>query len=140
MHSQSLRVPSRALLVSAFAVCFAAACADGPTTPSVPCPLTVVGEPVSLTVSGASALRPILEDVRDRVIPAIASAEISVDESVASLTTAVASGDRAATCAAFNVAATAFLSLEAVALPEEAPDVEVVRLALRITRHWLSAN
>jgi hypothetical protein len=140
MPSLSLRARSRALVFSVLAALLSAACADGPTTPSVPCQLTSVGAPLSFTVGSAATLRPVLEDLRDRVIPAIASAEAAVDESVLSLTTAVTSGDRAASCAAFNVAASAFLTLESIALPEEAPDVDVVRLALGITRHWLLSN
>lgn len=140
MHTLRLRLAARALLVTTAVTFVVASCAEGPTTPVVPCPLVAVGAPISLTVGSAAALRPMLEDVRDRVLPAIASADLSVDESVASLTSAVASGNRAAACDAFNLAATAFLALEPVALPEEAPDVEVVRLALRFTRNWLAAN
>lgn len=113
-----------------------AACTEAPTEPQIDCTALALGTPLQHTVTNAAALRPALEDARDRVLPTLA-APPAVDVQLAALESAVAVADRAAACTAFNATVQAFNTLAGGASADKAPEVEVLRLTLQFARTWI---
>ena len=113
-----------------------AACSEAPTEPVIDCTALALGAPLQHTVTSAAALRPAIEDARDRVLPTLA-APAAVDINFAALEQAVSSADRAAACTAFNASVQSFNNLAASATAEMTPDVEVLRLTLQFARTWI---
>lgn len=113
-----------------------AACSEAPTEPVIDCTALALGTPLSHTVTSAAALRPALEDARDRVLPTLSAPPV-VDVNLAALENAVITANRAAACTAFNATVQSFNALAAAATPEQAPEVEVLRLTLQFARTWI---
>lgn len=136
--TRSLRAAARVLACAVGALALAS-CADGPTEPIIDCSTVALGTPLTHVVTNAAALRPALEDARDRVLPTL-SAPPAVDVQLAALEAAVTAADRAAACTAFNATVTAFNTLAAGATPAQQPDVESLRLTLQFARTWITSN
>lgn len=129
---------SRLALAASAAVLFAS-CADAPTEPGIDCNTVALGAPLTHVVTSAAALRPALEDARDRILPTL-GAPPAVDVNLASLESAVASANRVAACEAFNSTVTAFNTLAASASAEQQPEIEVLRLTLQFARTWITSS
>jgi hypothetical protein len=123
----------------AFVLVALAACGDAPTEPGIDCSALSFGAPLTHTVTSAAALRPALEDARDRILPTL-SAPPAIDVNLAALETAVTAADRAAACTAFNTTVNAFNAYVASAPSAESPDLEVLRLTLQFARTWITAS
>jgi ABC-type transporter Mla subunit MlaD len=114
----------------------ATSCSEAPTEPQIDCTTVALGEPLSHVVTSAAALRPALEDARDRIVPVFAA----LPALVAQLEAAVGAADRVAACSAFNATVDAFNTLVASASDERAPEIETLRLTLQFARTWIVSS
>lgn len=131
--------PFRRLHVLLAGAIVATSCSEAPTEPPIDCATVALGEPLTHVVTSAAALRPALEDARDRIVPVFASLP-ALDLHVGQLETAVAAADRVAACQAFNSTVEAFNTLAASADEERAPEVETLRLTLQFARTWITSS
>jgi hypothetical protein len=117
----------------------ATSCSEAPTEPQIDCTTVALGEPLSHVVTSAAALRPALEDARDRIVPVFAALP-ALDLQVAQLEAAVGAADRVAACSAFNATVDAFNTLVASASDERAAEIETLRLTLQFARTWIVSS
>lgn len=134
--TSSLRRPLGALLASALLF---ASCSDSPTEPSIDCATVALGVPLTHVVTSAAAMRPALEDARDRILPSL-GAPPAMDVHVGQLETAVGVADRVAACRAFNSTVEAFNAFVESADAEQAPEIETLRLTLQFARTWITTS
>lgn len=126
----------RAVLASALVV---GACSDGPTSVK-PCELLSLGPTLSFVVPSASALQPALVDAQQRLLPGLSTPAPVIANSISEFSTELATVDRQARCLAYNRVAEEFQRAAAVAPAVDAPEIEGIRLAIRLSHAYLEAN
>jgi hypothetical protein len=91
-----------------------------------------------------AALQPMLDDARTRLIPSLSSASTALIPdlmaSLAGLQTELGAVSGASACQAFNAVAAMLVNVEATAPASDAPDLDALRLVLRIVRVRLAAQ
>lgn len=137
MRSTALWRPSVTLITIAGLM---TACSDAPTAPRGVCTLANVGPSLAMTIPNAVALQPVLDDARTRILPTLSVAPATLPPALLDLRVATIAGDAAESCRAFNAAAAALDAMASSAPDAELPDIDALRLALRLTHIWLSAN
>jgi hypothetical protein len=130
-----LRVPFIAMSL----LVLGTSCGDTPTSVK-PCELVALGPTLSYVVQVPQALYPALEDAWLRIIPALTSPPPEFTPSMERLSALLTSNDREARCTAFNIVAERFERIAAEAPASDGPDLESVRLVLRLTHAYLAAN
>lgn len=116
-----------------------AACRDAPTSVK-PCELVALGPTLSYVVQDPAALRPALEDAWLRVVPALTAPAPQFAASMENLSEKLTTSTKEARCTAFNIVADRFQRIVAAAPASDGPDLENVRLVLRLTHAYLAAN
>lgn len=118
-----------------------AACDSEPLQPE-PCTLVAFGPALSGVPIDLPALRVVLDDAATRVMPSLVGAAGSEGalDAVRSVSASVGGGDLDESCRAFNDAAAAVDSFAAGAPDHHLPDLGAIRLALGLTRVWLSSQ
>lgn len=133
------RATSRLPLIAIAALVFGASCADAPTA-SQPCELIALGPTLSYVVTDPQALRPAIEDAWTRIVPGLTTPQPQFASSLDNLAQRLASSTKESRCTAFNVVAERFNAIVAEAPASDGPDLESIRLVLRLTHAYLAAN
>lgn len=115
------------------------ACADGPTS-SGPCELVALGPTLSFVVPSASALQPALVDAQQRLLPGLSAPAPIVASSIADFSTELATADTRSRCLAYNRVVEEFQRTAAAAPTVDGPEIEGIRLAIRLAHAYLEAN
>ena len=125
-----------ALLVVPFVVL---GCADS-TLGVQPCELSPLDPRLAITISNPAVLQPMLLDAVTRLVPAVGGAPSGLAPAFVALRTELATTDRNNACRAFNLATEVFASTIATAPAANMPDLEALRLSLRLVHAWLAAE
>lgn len=133
------RPTSRHSLIAIAALLFAASCKDAPTSVK-PCELAALGPTLTYVVQDPAALIPALEDARVRLLPALTTPSPEFAQSMETLGERLIASTKESRCTAFNIVAERFQQIAASAPASEGPDIESVRLVLRLTHAYLAAN
>lgn len=120
-------------------IALAASCSDAPTSVK-PCELVALGPTLSYVVQDPEALRPALEDAWLRIVPTLSTPVPEFATGIQNLSERLASSSKEARCTAFNIVADRFERTVAAAPAADAPDLESIRLVLRLTHAYLAAN
>lgn len=115
------------------------ACTDAPTA-STPCELTVLGPTLSFVVPSASALQPALVDAQQRLLPRLSTPAPIIASSISDFSTQLASVDKETRCRAYNKVVSEFERIAPTAPTSDGPDIEGIRLAIRLSHAYLAAN
>lgn len=132
---QSLFV-MRAALASALLV---GACEDGPTS-AAPCELVALGPTLTFVVPSASALQPALVDAQQRLLPGLSVPAPIIASSISDFSTELATADVRSRCIAYNRVVEEFQRAAAAAPTVDGPEIEGIRLAIRLAHAYLEAN
>lgn len=130
-----LRVP----LIAMSLLVLGTSCSDAPTSVK-PCELIALGPTLTYVVQDPEALRPALEDAWVRVVPALSNPPQEFATSMESLSEKLTASTKESRCVAFNIVAERFERIAADAPAADGPDIESVRLVLRLTHAYLAAN
>lgn len=114
-------------------------CADAPTSVK-PCELVALGPTLSYVVQDPDVLRPALEDAWLRLVPALTTPSPEFAASMENLSERLTTSTKESRCTAFNIVAERFERIAAAAPVADGPDLESVRLVLRLTHAYLAAN
>lgn len=133
------RSKPRVALIALTVLMFGTSCGDEPTSVK-PCELIALGPTLSYVVQVPEALRPALEDAWFRVVPALSTPAPQLATNMERLSELLTSNNKEARCTAFNIAAERFERIVAEAPAADGPDLESVRLVLRLTHAYLAAN
>lgn len=115
------------------------ACDDGPTS-TAPCELVSLGPTLSFVVPSASALQPALVDAQQRLLPALSVPVPNIANTITDFSTELAAADARSRCLAYNRVAEEFQRLTASAPVADGPNIEGIRLAIRLSHAYLEAN
>ncbi len=136
MRSLLKRVFVSAAVVAVLGV---AACDEVPTVPEA-CELYSLGPTLSFVVPSASALQPALVDAQQRLLPSLSVPQSALAAEISTFSIELAGADEQTLCRAYNAVAERF-DLIAPTLPvADGPDVEGIRLALRLSHAYLASN
>jgi len=125
--------------VAVVAVLGVAACDEVPTI-TEPCELRSLGPTLSFVVPSASALQPALVDAQQRLLPSLSVPQSALAVDISRFSIELAGADNETLCRAYNAVAERF-ELVAPSLPEsDGPDIEGIRLALRLSHAYLASN
>jgi hypothetical protein len=113
-------------------------CAEQPTSVAGCVPSSAFGPRLNVGAVSAGSVVPSLVDARDRLVPALAAAHPDLSSNVASITAMTVAADRDAACRAFNALGERWPSLVVAVPTEQTPDLEALRLALRLTHAYLA--
>lgn len=136
MHRSQSKIVMRAALASALIV---AACTDAPTSVA-PCELVSLGPTLSFVVPSASALQPALVDAQQRLLPNLSTPAPIIASSISEFSTELATADRQSRCLAYNRVVEEFQRAAAAAPVVDGPEIEGIRLAIRLAHAYLDAN
>ncbi len=114
-------------------------CADSPTALR-PCVLTPLDPQLAITISDPAVLQPMLQDAVTRIVPSLTAVPTNLPQSFSSLNTELAGADANSTCRAFNLAAELLASAISTAPAADRPDLDALRLSLRLVHAWLAAS
>ena len=114
-------------------------CADS-TLGVQPCELSPLDPRLAITISNPAVLQPVLLDAVTRLIPAVGVAPSSLAPAFAALNTELGTTDRNNACRAFNHATELLASTIATAPAANMPDLEALRLSLRLVHAWLAGE
>ena len=134
-RAQSLSV-LRVALASAL---FVGACDDGPTS-AAPCELVALGPTLSFVVPSASALQPALVDAQQRLLPGLSVPAPIIASRISDFSTELANADERTRCIAYNRVVEEFQRTAAAAPTVDGPEIEGIRLAIRLAHAYLEAN
>jgi len=114
-------------------------CADSPTG-SLACePSATLGVAFTQRPASAAALEPALQDARSRLLPALTNVPTEFIGSVDALAARLAVGNRDGACQAFNAVAAGWLGVSSGIAFDETPDLEALRLSLRLAQSFLAS-
>lgn len=134
------RLQSSIVMRATFAaVLLVGACADGPTAAG-PCELVALGPTLSFVVPSASALQPALVDAQQRLLPGLSVPAPVIASSIADFSTELATADARSRCLAYNRVVEEFQRTAAAAPTVDGPEIEGIRLAIRLAHAYLEAN
>jgi hypothetical protein len=112
-------------------------CADSPTEVR-PCELTPLDPQLVITISDASVLQPVLQDALTRIVPTLTAPPAELQPSFAALTAQLGTTDANTACRAFNAVAEHLAAAIAAAPAADRPDLDALRLSLRLVHAWLA--
>lgn len=115
------------------------ACRDAPTSVK-PCELVALGPTLTYVVQDPEALRPALEDAWLRIVPTLSAPVPEFATGIQNLSERLASSTKESRCTAFNIVADRFERTVAASPAADGPDLETIRLVLRLTHAYLAAN
>jgi len=115
------------------------ACADGPTA-AAPCELVALGPTLSFVVPSASALQPALVDAQQRLLPGLSVPAPIIASTISEFSTELAAADTRSRCLAYNRVVEEFQRASAAAPLVDGPEIEGIRLAIRLAHAYLEAN
>lgn len=136
MRRPKSRLLTSAALVSALVV---GACSDGPTSVT-PCELVSLGPTLSFVVPSVSALQPALVDAQQRLLPGLSVPAPAIASAISDFSTELATADRQSRCLAYNEVVLEFQGVAAAAPVVDGPEIEGIRLAIRLAHAYLDAN
>ncbi len=136
MRRPQFKFVMRATLASALLL---GACDDGPTS-AQPCELVALGPTLSFVVPSASALQPALVDAQQRLLPGLTVPAPIIASSISDFSTELANADARSRCLAYNRVVEEFQSAAAAAPLVDGPEIEGIRLAIRLAHAYLEAN
>lgn len=125
-------IPARVVGVLPIVVALAASCCDAPTAPVRSCTLSSVGPTIAMTPPSVNALLPLIVDAQTRLVPSLAGAAPMLSAELDALEQALTAQGSVSRCESFNTVAST-LTIASTAVPPAAlPDLEAVRLVLRL--------
>lgn len=137
----STSVTTKVVRTLPIVVAFAASCADAPTAPTTSgCQLASVGPTLAMTPPSVVSLSPLIGDAQTRLAASLGSVVPTLTAELGALQGALAGSNAAARCEAFNQAAHTVTSALASAPSAALPDLEAVRLVLRLVHVRLVTN
>ena len=136
MRQTKSTIVTRAALASALIL---GACADSPTSVT-PCELVPLGPTLSFVAPSASALQPALVDAQQRLLPGLSAPAPIIASAISDFSTELATADRQSRCVAYNAVVLEFQRTAAAAPVVDGPELEGIRLAIRLAHAYLEAN
>lgn len=136
MRRPQPRFVMRAVVASALMV---GACDDGPTSLE-PCTLVALGPTLSFVVPSASALQPALVDAQQRLLPGLSTPAPIIASAISDFSTELATADQRSRCIVYNRVVAEFQRVAAVAPVVDGPEIEGIRLAIRLAHAYLETN
>ena len=136
MRQLRSNISLRAVVASALVV---GACSDGPTSVT-PCELVSLGPTLSFVVPSASALQPALVDAQQRLLPGLSTPAPIIASTISDFSTELAAADAQSRCIAYNRVVEEFQRVAAASPVADGPEIEGIRLAIRLAHAYLDAN
>jgi hypothetical protein len=125
-------IPARVVGVLPIVVALASSCCDAPTAPVRNCELASVGPTIAMTPPSVNALLPLIVDAQTRLVPSLGAAASGISAELDALERALLASNAVSRCESFNAVAGTLTTASTAVAPAALPDLEAVRLVLRL--------